>query len=226
MIRIDEITVPARKRALNEQKVQELAASMAEVGLLNPITISTGSRLIAGHHRLEAAKRLGWDEIPAHTLPGDAILHEKAEIHENLRRNELTVLERGEQEARLKEIYLLEHPETRPVSERGGPGRGHKTDEIISPVSFAEETAATIGVSPRTVQQEVQIAERLTEETKAIVAAHPAAALLPCRASNRWTPGAHRPFFPMCPGSVVSGYSHGNILKLSYWSRQDDVLTH
>jgi len=45
--------------------------------------------------------------------------------------------------------------------------------EIISP-SFTEATAAKLGVSPRTVQQEVQIAERIAEDVMVAIssAAH------------------------------------------------------
>lgn len=37
--------------------------SIAEIGLLNPITVTADNTLIAGRHRLEAAKLLGWTEI-------------------------------------------------------------------------------------------------------------------------------------------------------------------
>jgi ParB family chromosome partitioning protein len=53
------------RRAL--AKIAELAASLAEHGLLQPVVVRrTGPHsydLIAGHRRLEAAKTLGWTEI-------------------------------------------------------------------------------------------------------------------------------------------------------------------
>jgi ParB-like chromosome segregation protein Spo0J len=50
--------------------------------------------LVTGLHRLEAAKRLGWDEIDALFVTGNEIDRELQEIAENLHRSELTVLER------------------------------------------------------------------------------------------------------------------------------------
>jgi hypothetical protein len=44
--------------------IDELAASIAELGLLHPIVIRSDGRLIAGERRLAACKRLGWKKVP------------------------------------------------------------------------------------------------------------------------------------------------------------------
>jgi len=49
------------------------------------------------------------------------------------------------------------YPESKAVTVRGGPGRGHKTNEIISFVSFSEDTATKTGFSSRIIQQEAQL---------------------------------------------------------------------
>lgn len=54
---ISEIRVGQRKRKLDPERVAQLAESIGEVGLLNPITISPDKCLRAGWHRLEACKR-------------------------------------------------------------------------------------------------------------------------------------------------------------------------
>ena len=54
------------RRSLGE--LDELAASIAEHGLLQPVVVrQTGARfeLIAGHRRLEAVRKLGHDHVPA-----------------------------------------------------------------------------------------------------------------------------------------------------------------
>jgi sulfiredoxin len=60
---IANIYVPVKRRAtLNPKTVQEVAASMLEVGQQTPILVrQDGARLvlIEGLHRLEAAKALG-----------------------------------------------------------------------------------------------------------------------------------------------------------------------
>lgn len=105
---IADIEVGARKRKLDESKVQSLAESFTSIGQLQPITVSRGNygtyRLIAGLHRLEAAKSIGWQSIQATEFEGDEVAVELAEIDENLMRNDLTVLERGEHLARRQEL--------------------------------------------------------------------------------------------------------------------------
>jgi len=172
---ISEIVIPAqRKRTFSEEKTRELADSIKEIGLLQAIVITKDRVLISGLHRLEACKMLGWQEIDYIEKDYGELERELAEIDENLIRAELTALERGEHLKRRKEIYEAKYPEVKPVTVRGGPGRGHKTNEKISPVlSFAEATATKLGVTPRTVQQEVQIATNLAEDVKETIRGTP-----------------------------------------------------
>jgi N6-adenosine-specific RNA methylase IME4 len=166
MVETSRVQVADSRRRLGD--LDELERSIRTVGLLSPITVTESLRLVAGNHRLTVCRdRLKWKTIPAVVLSLDAIDAELAEIDENLVRNELTVLERGEQLARRKELYLARHPETRPVYERGGPGRGKgKTGGIIPGVSFAAETAGKARVSRSTVEQEVRVANRLAQDVK------------------------------------------------------------
>ena len=76
-------------------------------------TIDQGHTLIAGLHRLEAAKLLGWAEIDCTVTSLDGLQAELAEIDENFIRNDLSALEHGEMLLRRKEIYETLHPETR-----------------------------------------------------------------------------------------------------------------
>ena len=48
--------------------VDWLAASIEDIGLLNPITVSEDGLLLAGARRLTACKRLGWKTIPANVV--------------------------------------------------------------------------------------------------------------------------------------------------------------
>jgi ParB family chromosome partitioning protein len=45
-----------------------LAASISDIGLLNPITVDEDGRLLAGARRLVACKQLGWKEIPVNVV--------------------------------------------------------------------------------------------------------------------------------------------------------------
>ena len=62
-IGIDEIKVNRDRSDIIPDDVRELADSMRELGLLTAITLDSTYTLIAGLHRLEAAKLLGWKSI-------------------------------------------------------------------------------------------------------------------------------------------------------------------
>ena len=157
-IPIASIRIENRLRPLNDAKVAELAASIAELGLLQPIGIRPDGTLVYGYHRLEACKRLGWTEIPAVVVDGDDLRAELAEISENLIRNELTLLERAEHLARLKTVYEQLYPNTR------GVGRPTKNGATVAP--FSSWAAAQTGLAQRTVQHYVQLAESVAPEVR------------------------------------------------------------
>ena len=120
-IAIDSIRVIKRIRPADSAKVLSLADSIKQLGLMNPISVRPDYQLIAGLHRLEACKKLGWTTIPAiihdYSATNDGataeLLAELAEIDENLIRNDLTELQQGIQHARRKRIYEALHPETK-----------------------------------------------------------------------------------------------------------------
>lgn len=62
-IKIFQIKINEGRRKVSPEAVHELADSISKVGLLNPITVDKDYNLIAGLHRLEAVKLLGWTEI-------------------------------------------------------------------------------------------------------------------------------------------------------------------
>lgn len=162
------IHASGRLRKLNRSKVREMADSITEIGLLNPITVCTaGSEftLVAGRHRLEAARLLGWQTIPATVVElSDADRH-IAEIDENLIRSDLTDLERSEHLAARKGWYEAKHPETRRGGDRGNQhsgGRPRQTETI----SFSQDAAEKMGVTERSIRQDVQIAESIPEDVR------------------------------------------------------------
>lgn len=97
---IENVTVPAhRARGLDAAAVKRLAESLAKIGLQTPISVRMEGDdllLVAGLHRLEAARSLGWDRIDAVYIDGDDRDARLWEISENLHRADLTVLERDE----------------------------------------------------------------------------------------------------------------------------------
>lgn len=72
--------------------IEALAASISEVGLLQPIVIDADENLVAGERRLRACELLGFTHIPAHVIDLDAII--LGEHAENEMRKDFTVSER------------------------------------------------------------------------------------------------------------------------------------
>ena len=112
-IAISEVKINSRRREASLSGIDELARSISEVGLLNPITIDPNHTLIAGLHRLEAAKRLGWTDIECTVYGLQGLQAELAEIDENVVRTALSTMEYGELLERRKEIYESLYPETK-----------------------------------------------------------------------------------------------------------------
>ena len=174
-IAITDVIKPVqRKWRLSEEKIAQISLSIQSLGLLQPVVLTKDNMLIAGLHRLEACKRLGWQEIECVVKEYDELDAELAEIDENLIRAELTVLERAEHLKRRKELYEAKWPEAK-ATNQGGAFRGnqHVVTEIISPTSFATDTAAKTGVTARTIRQEVQLAANIADDVKEMIRGTP-----------------------------------------------------
>ena len=105
LININDIKINSGRREATPEDVQRLSASIAEVGMMNPITVDADHTLVAGLHRLEAAKLLGWTEVECTVCELDGLHAELAEIDENVIRAGLSDLELSELLARRKKIY-------------------------------------------------------------------------------------------------------------------------
>ena len=102
-LRFEEVPISAirpnahqPRRNFSEASIKELAASIREVGILQPLVIrstETGFELIAGERRLRAAKEAGLDRVPV--LIRNAAESESMEMAlvENLQREDLNPLE-------------------------------------------------------------------------------------------------------------------------------------
>ena len=171
LINIDSIKINPGRREAAPEDVQRLSESIAEVGMMNPITVDADYNLVAGLHRLEAAKLLGWTEVECTVCELDRLHAELAEIDENVVRTGLSDLELSELLARRKKIYETLHPST---IARNLPGHASNYESSSDKLTgeekpFSQDTAEKMGVSPRTVERYVQIAENLTPGTKDIL---------------------------------------------------------
>jgi len=174
-VSLARISLGERLRAVDPDYVALLSESMREQGLMTPIEIGPEDgegihTLIAGAHRLEAARRLGWAEITARVFGGDAIQARLREIDENLCRHDLTELDRAIFLASRKALYEQLNPETR----HGGKRRGDQVAKF-GHLSFSADAAEKLGVSERAIRRSVRRAEALAAETRQRITGTPIA---------------------------------------------------
>jgi|694.fasta_scaffold02092_12 ParB/RepB/Spo0J family partition protein len=171
-IAVNGIAYARRLRGLNDENVKRLCASMREVGLINPITLrpqkGVGYWLVAGLHRLEAAKRLHWDSIPAIIVEAEDTEARLAEIDENLMRGELTPAERALHVAERKRLYEEMHPETKNGGDRKSSKISSQTLRSDQIDRFTADTARKTGTSERKVQLDAARGNKIKNLDKVI----------------------------------------------------------
>lgn len=157
---IDNIDVPPRLRAVDGDKVRRLSSSIAEIGLQTPITVwakpDAAFQLIAGAHRLEAARALGLEQIAAFFTDADEIDRQIWEIDENLMRSELTPTQEAEHLAKRKELW-----EARAVSAQVAP-----KPQGGRPKQFAFDTSEATGISKSTINRATARARDVSDEVR------------------------------------------------------------
>jgi N6-adenosine-specific RNA methylase IME4/ParB-like chromosome segregation protein Spo0J len=145
---VSEVKIGVRHRK-DLGDLDGLAASIADIGLLQPIVVRPDGQLIAGERRLEACKRLGWTDIPVTVVELDEIV--RGEFAENAIRKDFLPSE-------IDAIRRALEPVERAAAERrmraGTPakfsqGSGRATDKI----------GAFAGVSGRTVEKIAKVVD-------------------------------------------------------------------
>jgi len=97
---------PRRQFHESDALMDELVASVREVGLLQPIVVTPAGVIIAGHRRLIACKRAGLEKIPVIIRDLDEAGQIAAMLIENLQRRSLNPVETGRGCAALRDRGL------------------------------------------------------------------------------------------------------------------------
>lgn len=115
----------------DEESLIELAASIAEMGVLQPILVrplDDGSfELIAGERRWRAAQRVGLTTIPAVIRLTDDVSSVEQALVENLHRQDLTALEEAAAYQQLLDEFGLTHDQ---IATRVGKSRSAITNSL------------------------------------------------------------------------------------------------
>jgi ParB family chromosome partitioning protein len=93
-IALDDVRVPENVRALDEAHVQALAGSLKLQGMLVPVVVrddGDGFELVAGFHRIAAARSLGLADVPV--VVRDVETEDADRAVENITRKQLNAYE-------------------------------------------------------------------------------------------------------------------------------------
>ena len=103
------------RKSFSETELEELAASIRENGLLQPLVVRAAGpgrfELVAGERRLRSVQRLGWSEVPVvvREVDDEALL--VLALVENLQRAELNPIDEAEGYRQLAERFGLTQEE-------------------------------------------------------------------------------------------------------------------
>lgn len=162
------IKVGQRMRPLAPAEVEAMAESLRQIGLLNAIHLLPDGTLVAGNHRRAAAELLGWTHIRARIVELNDIDAELAEIDENLRRSNLSILEEAEHLLRREELLEAKGSRAKPGDNQHTAGDGGGAT-VAPPPATTAGMARGAGLSERSAQMRLQIARNLDSEAKAAI---------------------------------------------------------
>src|SRR5512143_1856977 len=134
------------RKVFDETALRELAASIEQHGLIQPITVKRhadglGYILVAGERRLRAFELLGRTSIPAIVTKGNA---DEIALVENVQRQDLSPLEEAEALSRLGQLY------------------GYNQEDLARVVGKARNTVAEL-LSITTLPEEIKTACRTSD---------------------------------------------------------------
>ncbi len=142
------------RREFDEARLEDLAQSIKQYGVLQPLTVSRVERekdegglvteyeLIAGERRLRAAKLAGVSQVPAIIRVGDtSMMKLELAIIENLQREDLNVVDRAHAFFRLANEFKFTHAE---IAKKMGRSREYVSNTLRI-LSLPQEVLTALG---------------------------------------------------------------------------------
>ena len=178
------------RAAFEDEALAELAASIAEHGILQPILVTEtleGYRLVAGERRLRAAQMAGLERIPAVIRQADDRDQLELALVENLQRTDLNAMEAARAYRQLHDLFgatneviadrvgkarptiantlrLLDlEPEVQAAIETGRIGEGHGRALLGLSATAQRELMALAVARGLSVRQVEELARRLRD---------------------------------------------------------------
>lgn len=150
------------RNKISQKEIDSLAESIKTTGcLINPISINDKSELVAGHRRLLACKRLGWETIPAIKKIYFSETHERlSHIDENIQSMKLKGAELDRAMFERKILFDKLHPMK----------DGEDAATVVNnDKSFIKDTMDKTGLSRNTIRNKVN---RIKDASKPVVDAY------------------------------------------------------
>ncbi|MFI6297830.1 ParB/RepB/Spo0J family partition protein [Nonomuraea sp. NPDC050790] len=199
------------REVFDDDRLAELAASIKEVGLLQPIVVRSvggGSyELIMGERRWRASKLAGLEVVPAivrntqdNELLRDALI-------ENLQREQLNALEEAAAYQQLLDDFQATHEQ---LAQKVGRSRSHITNTLrllnLPPDVQLKVAAGTVSAGHArallgldSADEQIQLAKRIVAELLSVRAVEEIVALGSSKASAK-APRERQPNKPTAPG--------------------------
>lgn len=161
------------RRVFNQEKLDELANSIKEHGVFQPIVLkkqNNGYTIVAGERRYRAAIKAGLKVIPAITRNYDEAQVTELSLIENLQREDLTPIEEAEAYSQLKRTMGLTHQE---LSIKVSKSRSHVTN-ILGLLNLPEDVQElvnekSISMAHARVLSKIEDPKRVNELAKLII---------------------------------------------------------
>lgn len=158
----------------DEEKLQELAASIKEFGIVQPVVVRKKGRsyeLVAGERRLRAAGLAGLTKVPAIVKDYDDAKMMEIALIENIQRHDLNPIEEAQGLRRLMQEFKLTQEQT---AEKVGRSRSAVTN-ILRLLNLPEQVQKQIINGVLTMGQAKQLLglpkpEQMCEVAEAIIA--------------------------------------------------------
>ena len=230
------------RKHFDEESLQELADSISEHGIIQPLTVrklaSGYYQIIAGERRWRAARLAGLQEIPVTVIEADDRKAAELAMIENLQREDLNPMEEAAGFQSLIETYHMTQeeaarqvgksrssvtnalrllgltPTVRKLVEENKLSAGHARALVPLPSSLQESAANAVVTGGLSVRQTEALVKRLSAEKKAQKKPQPDGVDYIAEAQNELKA-------KLCRGvKIVSGRKKGRI-ELEYYGLDD-----
>ncbi len=163
-LKLSDITIP--KESLiktNNKNINTMAHSIREIGLINPIIVNKYLEIKAGNDRYFAHVKLNMTYIDCIIIDtDDEILLKQIEIDENLKRKELSYVDKTKLLSAEKKIYEKKYPTSTRLFNSQNNGKNIE-DRVETVESFIDTKSNDLNCSSKTISNAINQHDKIIE---------------------------------------------------------------